>query len=109
MLLAALLRAAGIPSRVAVGVTYADGLFISHMWTEAHLNDWTAFDATLPGGSASAVDATHIKLASSAMDGATADDATLLVEGQAQSNLKILVLEFKAEPAPGKVLDAPQR
>jgi len=109
MLLAAMLRAAGIPSRVAVGVTYADGLFISHMWTEAHLNDWIALDATLPGGSASPVDATHIKLASSAMDGATADDATLLVEGQAQSNLKILVLEFKAEPAPGKVLDAPQR
>ncbi len=47
VLLAALLRAAGIPSRVAVGVTYWKGEFVYHMWTEAFLNDWTALDATL--------------------------------------------------------------
>ena len=98
LLLAALLRAAGIPSRVAVGVTYTDGLFISHMWTEAYLNDWTALDAALSGGSA--VDATHIKLASSAMDGPTADDAALIVEAEAQYNLKINVREFKTGVLP---------
>jgi transglutaminase-like putative cysteine protease len=97
MLLAALLRAAGIPSRVAVGVTYADGEFISHMWTEAYLNDWTALDATLSGGDV--VDATHIKLAASALDGPTASDAALVVEAQAECNLKINVQEFKKSSA----------
>jgi transglutaminase-like putative cysteine protease len=103
MLLAALLRAAGIPSRVAVGVVYANGQFMSHMWTEAYLDDWTTLDATLSGGNV--VDATHIKLGASPMDGPTPDDAALIVEAQAQQNLKIKVLEFKAERAPGTVHD----
>jgi transglutaminase-like putative cysteine protease len=98
LLLAALLRAAGIPSRVAVGVVYANGQFMSHMWTEAYLNDWTALDATLSGGNI--VDAAHIKLGGSAMDGPTPDDAALIVEAQAHQNLKINVQEFKAERAP---------
>ncbi len=93
LLLAALLRAAGFPSRVAVGLTYADGLFIGHMWTEAYLNDWTALDAALTGGGV--VDATHIKLAVSALAGPTADDAALVLESQAEVNLKINVQEFK--------------
>ncbi len=97
LLLAALLRADGIPSRVAVGVVYANGLFMSHMWTEAYLDDWTALDATLCGGDV--VDATHIKLGVSPMDGPTPDDAALIVEAQAQQSLKINVLEFKAAPA----------
>ena len=105
LLLAALLRAAGIPSRVAVGVVYANGLFMSHMWTEAYLDDWTALDATLCGGNV--VDATHIKLAVSAMDGPTPDDAALIVEAQAQQNLKINVLEFKAAPAQEASLTPP--
>jgi transglutaminase-like putative cysteine protease len=98
LLLAALLRAAGIPSRVVVGLTYADGLFIGHMWTEAYLNDWTALDATLMGGNV--VDATHIKLAASAMAGPTADDAALVLEAQAEVNLKIRVQEFKEGALP---------
>jgi transglutaminase-like putative cysteine protease len=98
MLLAALLRAAGIPSRVAVGVVYANGQFMSHMWTEAYLDDWTTLDATLSGGNV--VDATHIKLGASPMDGPTPDDAALIVEAQAHQNLKINVQEFKAERAP---------
>ncbi|MFZ0890501.1 MAG: transglutaminase domain-containing protein, partial [Candidatus Binataceae bacterium] len=93
MLLAALLRAAGIPSRLAVGFTYSDGQFMGHMWTEAYLNDWTALDATLLGGNV--VDATHIKLAASGMDGPTADDAALVEEAEAASNLRINVEEHK--------------
>ena len=89
MLLAALLRAAGIPSRVAVGVTYWKGQFFGHMWTEAYLNDWTAFDATEPGD---AVDATHIKLVASAMDGPAAG-ASFIALAQAFDKLKISVQE----------------
>ena len=65
VLLAALLRAQGIPSRMAVGVVYWNGIFGYHMWTEAFLNDWTALDATLGG---KVVDATHIQFASGALD-----------------------------------------
>jgi len=69
VLLAALLRAEGIPSRVAVGLVYWKGMFGYHMWTEAFLNDWTAFDATL---NEKIVDATHIKFCHASMKSASA-------------------------------------
>jgi len=90
MLLAALLRAAGVPSRVAVGVTYSKGQFFGHMWTEAFLNDWTALDPTLLKGEV--VDATHIKLVASAMDGPAAG-ASFISLVQAFDKLKINVQE----------------
>lgn len=77
VLLAALTRAIGIPSRVAVGVEYLPtgqketGSFVYHMWTEVYIGqpgakdakgDWIALDATNPEA---IVDATHIKLAES--------------------------------------------
>lgn len=70
VLLAALCRASGIPSRVATGLVYlpeagGDGGFLYHMWTEAWLGRWIALDATLPGPF---VDATHITLARSALE-----------------------------------------
>jgi transglutaminase-like putative cysteine protease len=89
ILLAALLRAAGIPSRAAVGVTYSKGQFFGHMWTEAFLNDWTALDATL---TRDVVDATHIKLVASALDGPAACDAFIAL-AQVLDNLKINVQE----------------
>jgi transglutaminase-like putative cysteine protease len=91
MLLAALLRAAGIPSRVAVGITHSQGQFFGHMWTEAFLKDWTAFDATRPGD---VVDATHIKLVASTMDGPAAD-AAFIALAQAFDKLKISVQEWR--------------
>ncbi|MFM8410035.1 MAG: transglutaminase-like domain-containing protein [Alphaproteobacteria bacterium] len=59
VLLAALGRAAGIPSRVAAGAMYADGAFLYHAWTEFWLGSWVTADAVfrqMP------VDATHVKL-----------------------------------------------
>jgi hypothetical protein len=59
VLLAALGRAAGIPSRVAAGAMYADGAFLYHAWTEFWLGSWVSADAVfrqMP------VDATHVKL-----------------------------------------------
>lgn len=63
VLLAAMLRSAGIPSRVAVGLVYVDGVsaFGGHMWTEAHMNgQWIPLDATLGQGG---IGAAHLKLA----------------------------------------------
>jgi hypothetical protein len=59
VLLAAMLRAAGIPSRVVVGLVYVPGQFGYHMWTEAWAGDWFALDGTQGMGR---VDATHIAL-----------------------------------------------
>ncbi|MBM79793.1 MAG: hypothetical protein CMJ78_04280 [Planctomycetaceae bacterium] len=64
-LLAAMLRAKRIPSRVAVGMVYVDRLskFGGHMWTEAYLGGkWIPLDATLGKGG---IGAGHIKLAQS--------------------------------------------
>jgi len=59
VLLAAMLRARGIPARVAVGLVYVPTAeqprMAYHMWTLAHIDDaWVHFDATLPGGFAPA-------------------------------------------------------
>jgi hypothetical protein len=65
VLLAALARVVGLPSRVAAGLVYFEGKFGYHMWTEVYVDRWIALDATLGKGR---VDATHIKLADSAME-----------------------------------------
>jgi len=67
VLLAALLRARGIPARVTVGIVYWDkyDAFAGHAWTEAYLDDnWIPLDGTLGQGG---VGVGHIKLADSAM------------------------------------------
>ncbi len=59
VLLSALLRAAGIPSRIVVGLVYTRGKFYYHAWNEAYFGRWVSMDATLnqiPAG------ATHISL-----------------------------------------------
>jgi transglutaminase-like putative cysteine protease len=74
-LLAALLRADGIPSRVVSGLVYVDsfegekGIFGYHMWAEALLEKdghptWVDLDGTLPKRP---FDATHIALATTAL------------------------------------------
>jgi transglutaminase-like putative cysteine protease len=79
VLLAAILRARGIPSRVASGLIYVDefvgekGIFGFHMWTQALLPDrdgverWVDLDATLPNND---FDAAHIGVAVSDLGGA---------------------------------------
>lgn len=80
-LLAAMLRAAGIPSRTASGLIYVDAfagsehIFGYHMWTQALLTvdglpRWVDLDATL--GPRTPFDATHIALAVASL----ADDET---------------------------------
>jgi transglutaminase-like putative cysteine protease len=72
VLLAALLRAAGIPARLVTGLVYladfagAEGVFGYHMWVQAWTGgSWLDLDATLPGG----FDATHVALAVSDLAG----------------------------------------
>ncbi len=48
VLLTALLRAADIPARPAVGVVYQKGYFYGHMWAEAYDGYWRSLDALDP-------------------------------------------------------------
>ena len=88
VLLAAMLRADGIPSRVVSGLIYAtrfageSGVFAFHMWTQALVETdsgarWVNLDATLPGGVS--FDATHIAVATSALSDERSGDALLPV------------------------------
>jgi hypothetical protein len=47
VLFTALARAAGIPTRIATGLTYASGQFYYHAWPEVFLGGWLALDPTL--------------------------------------------------------------
>jgi transglutaminase-like putative cysteine protease len=69
VLLAALCRAAGIPSRVVMGTVYLTGIFGGHAWTEVWIEGrWYALDATLGHGF---VDPVHITFGRLAMEEGT--------------------------------------
>ena len=74
VLLAALARAAGIPSRVVAGLTYHRKRFVGHMWTEVWVGEWMPLDATIGRGR---VSADHIAFATSALDSASIGDLFL--------------------------------
>jgi len=95
VLLCALLRAAGIPSRGASGIVYAEfpgkGLaFWCHMWSEAWVGEWVPLDAAVYG---SFVDAAHIRLAEMDLAGMTPGaDAVKLIA--VLGGLKICVIDY---------------
>ncbi|MBV8232369.1 MAG: transglutaminase domain-containing protein [Planctomycetaceae bacterium] len=79
VLVAAMCRAAGVPARVAVGLVYADHLggFGFHLWNEVYVNQrWVAIDAAFDQ---STVDAVHIKLGDTSLDGVSPYEAFLPV------------------------------
>jgi transglutaminase-like putative cysteine protease len=65
MLLAALLRAAGVPSKISIGLVYTRDKFFYHAWNEAYIGRWITLDATLNQMPA---DATHVKLVEGNLD-----------------------------------------
>ncbi len=94
VLLAALLRACGIPSRVAIGLVYVEhaGGFGYHMWTEAYLDgQWLPLDGIMGQGGTSAA---YLKLADSSLEGATAYSSFLAV-AQVLGQLTVKVLDAR--------------
>ncbi len=64
VLLAALARGAGLPSRLVTGLAFTGDAFGYHMWTEIYTDGrWVAYDGTLGTG---VVPATHIAMMKSA-------------------------------------------
>ncbi len=84
-LLTALLRAVGIPARMATGLVYNDGKFYYHAWNEVYLDRWISMDATLNQMPA---DATHIKL----IDGGI--EKQIQIVGMI-GNLSLTILEYR--------------
>jgi transglutaminase-like putative cysteine protease len=116
VLLAALLRAAGIPSRTVTGLLYVDEflghkqVFGYHMWAQAWLGEvdggvagktggrWLDVDAVL--GDDAGFDAGHIALATSAMsDGDTTNDLLKMVP--LFGRLRVRVVEPASVPETG--------
>ncbi|MFC1534349.1 transglutaminase family protein [Thermodesulfobacteriota bacterium] len=64
-LLTALLRASGIPARLAIGIVYSRNKFFYHAWTEAYVGEWISMDATLNQFPA---DVSHIRLMQGNLD-----------------------------------------
>jgi hypothetical protein len=91
VLLASLERAAGIPSRVAMGLVYYEGIWGGHAWTEALIGGrWLPFDAAVyrPG----VADAARIQFSSyTAEDNLAAFSAAGL---QIFGNVEVRVVEY---------------
>ncbi len=111
VLLAAILRARGIPSRVVSGLIYVDefvgerGVFGFHMWTQALLPDddgverWVDLDPTLPDAG---FDAAHIGVAVSALSGADRIN-TMAVVAPLIGSVSIEVERVRAEQPTGTI------
>jgi hypothetical protein len=92
VLAAALARAAGIPSRVAIGLASAGGIWGGHMWTEVWVGSWVPIDATFGGAF---VDASHIKMGESSLNetGVNADFVNVMLY---IGRMEMDVLEYEA-------------
>ncbi|MDI6698822.1 MAG: transglutaminase-like domain-containing protein [Candidatus Saccharicenans sp.] len=90
-LLAALLRASGIPSSYLVGLAYVNGVWGGHAWVEAWLDgQWVPLDAALP--SPGPADAARLAIARSSLkDGLT---ESLLAAQRFFGYVTVEVLEF---------------
>ncbi len=81
----ALARAAGVPTRIAVGVAHSDGSFFYHAWPEIYVGKWVPIDPTWGQFPA---DATHIRLLTGGIE-------KQLQIGSAIGKLEIEVLESR--------------
>jgi len=73
VLLAALCRSIGIPSKLCAGLVYMQGSFYYHAWLEVYLNRWISVDPTM---SQFPADVTHIRF----------------IEGDLEQQLRVLQL-----------------
>jgi len=87
VLFASLARAAGVPTRIAMGLIYLDGAFYYHAWCESRLGHaWVAVD---PVFNQLPADAAHLRLIAGEMERQV--EILPLI-----GNLKIKVLDWKA-------------
>lgn len=89
MLLGALTRAAGIPSRLRMGYVYAGGIWGGHAWIDVRIgNDWIPLDGALytPGSA----DAARFSFFTSALDEGTLTGLGSFAQLLTHADIKIL-------------------
>jgi transglutaminase-like putative cysteine protease len=98
VLATAMTRAAGIPARIAVGLLYVDNErqrlkgFGYHVWHEVFVNNrWVALDSSWDQ---TTVDATHIKLSDTSLEGVAPFEAFLPI-ARVQGKLEIEPIELR--------------
>jgi len=99
VLAVAMARALGIPARAVSGIVHHDGAFLHHMWLEVWARGgWYALDPTEDPDS---VDATHIKLGTSALAGGGAAELNVAVSA-ALNRLRVVVVETERDESGGE-------
>jgi hypothetical protein len=102
VLMAAMTRAVGIPTKLAAGIVYDNGAFAYHIWVEVWTGDgWYALDPTVGAGS---VDATHIKLTESAVRGGRVADLSVGIM-RVFNRLGLKVVEYTVDGKTVEVSD----
>jgi len=92
ILLAALGRAVGLPTRLVTGLAYVGGKFGYHAWTEVYVGRWVEMD---PAWGEMTADAGHMTIYSSALDEASYARASLAT-GRTIGTVEIDVLGYIA-------------
>jgi hypothetical protein len=88
MLYTALARALGIPTRMAGGIVYMEGVgFLYHAWAESEVGGWVSVDPTFDQVG---IDATHIKL----VEGP--GWASIIPLGRVVGRVKATVIDYQA-------------
>jgi hypothetical protein len=100
VIMVALCRAAGIPSRAAVGLMYADGIFAYHMWPEVYVGQWVNLDAKWLAVDEKTgelyTDATHIKMGRSNLDEDILEEMITAVAGII-GNIDLEIIDFSVK------------
>jgi transglutaminase-like putative cysteine protease len=100
VIMVALCRAVGIPARAAVGIMYAHGIFLGHMWPEVYVGRWISLDAKWLAvdkkSSEYYTDATHIKFGRSNLDENIFKDMALAVS-EIIGKLKLEILDYRQQ------------
>ncbi len=100
LLLASLLRAAGIPSKIVIGLVYTEKpqkAFGYHMWVNAYIGEWINLDPSFPDKN---FNPTHIALAESPFNKITDKTDTLLKILRFINNINIQVLDYSQRNNP---------
>lgn len=97
VLTVALCRASGIPSRAAVGIMSAQGIFAYHMWPEVYVGRWIGLDSKWLAVDKKSgeyyTDATHIKFGRSLLDEDIFKEMAQAV-AEIVGQLKLEILDF---------------
>jgi len=108
VLLAAMLRAVNIPSKIVVGMTYTDtpkNAFAYHMWVQAYIGKWINLDPSNPNDSFSPV---HIALYESPLNSLSDKTDMVLNVIKTLSGFKIDVLSSNMLNAPVTEIKIPK-